>query len=314
MKVVILLSIQAPSTPGLMEEPNLPGAQEAFISDDHMDEDHTPLELAGKEVSVNASSQSELTNFSSVEFHANDGCHLLDQQETEKARSFGARVSNEAAELILSGNAQPDNFSEHVEAANGLGNVGNILNGSCIDSERSLAAGDKAKGPCEDDVGINGIAEPLSEETSVVDFHTSDPFTVSDGADLNGTCPRMSEGKSENMSSTSVEFPETGECGMIGVSSGAEPQNADQSNLNAKTPEASNIDEMLSTPSRPVLQACSSHIDHACNGVSSLIGAPDLPTEDGGRCSLETSEREDANIVSGVSAEVEGWLFFSSLI
>lgn len=299
-------NIQAPSTPGLMEEPNLPSAQEALVSDDHMDEDHNPLEVAGQEVPGNASSQSELPNFGSVEFHANDGCQLLNEQETEEAKSPRAELSNEAVELISSGNAQPDNFSEHVEAANGLDNVGNILNGSCIDNERSLAAGSKTKGTCEDDVGINGIAKSPSEETSVMNEHTSDPSAGSDRADLNGTCTLISEGKSENdMSLASVGVPGTGECDRIVVSSGAEPQNAHQSNLDATTPESSNIDVRLSVPSGPVLQACTSHIDHACNGVSSLVGASDLPTEDGGHFSLETSEREDANIVCGVSAEVE---------
>lgn len=299
-------NIQAPSTPGLMEEPNLPGAQEALVSDDHMDEDHNPLEVAGKEVSANASSQSELPNFGSVEFHAIDGCQLLNGQETEKARSPGAELSTEAVDVISSGNAQPDNFSECIEAASGLDNVGNILNGSCIDNERSLAAGNKTKGTCEDDVGINGIAKSPSEETSVMSVHTSDPSAGSDRADLNGTCLLMSEGKSENyMSLASVGVPGTGESDRIVVSSGAEPQNAHQSNLDATTPAASNIDVRLSVPSGPVLQACTSHIDHACNGVSSLVGASDLPTEDGGCFSLETSEREDANVVSGVSAEVE---------
>lgn len=298
-----------------MEEPNLPGAQEALVSDDHMDEDHNPLEVPGKEVSGNAYGQSELPHFGSDEFHANDGCQLLNEQETEKARSPRAELSSEAVDLISSGIAQPDNTSERVEAANGLDNVGNILNGSCIDNERSLAAGNKTKGPCEDDVGINGIAKSPSVETSVMNVHASDPSAGSDGADLNGTCLLMSEGKSENnMCLASVGVPGTGECDRIVVSSGAEPENAHQSNLDATTLEASDIDVRLSVSSGPVLQACTSHIDHACNGVNSLVGASDFPTEDGGCFSLETSEREDANIVSGVSAEVEGWLFFSSLI
>ncbi|GAB2218467.1 hypothetical protein Droror1_Dr00001691 [Drosera rotundifolia] len=42
-------TIQAPSTPGLLEEPNLPIAEDAQVSDDHMDEDQNSTEFVAKE-------------------------------------------------------------------------------------------------------------------------------------------------------------------------------------------------------------------------------------------------------------------------
>ncbi|KAL9270603.1 Sister chromatid cohesion 1 protein 4-like protein [Drosera capensis] len=42
-------TIQAPSTPGLLEEPNLPIAEDAQVSDDHMDEDQNSTEIVAKE-------------------------------------------------------------------------------------------------------------------------------------------------------------------------------------------------------------------------------------------------------------------------
>ncbi|GAB2287120.1 hypothetical protein Dimus_021506 [Dionaea muscipula] len=53
------LNIQAPSTPGLMEEPYLPSAQDTLVSDDHMDEDQNSTELGAKELIGAASGQSE---------------------------------------------------------------------------------------------------------------------------------------------------------------------------------------------------------------------------------------------------------------
>uniref|UniRef100_A0A6N2NCN6 Uncharacterized protein n=1 Tax=Salix viminalis TaxID=40686 RepID=A0A6N2NCN6_SALVM len=52
---------QAPSTPGLIEEPNLSSVQDGLACDDHLEpEDHNLIEVAGIESTGNASSKSDL--------------------------------------------------------------------------------------------------------------------------------------------------------------------------------------------------------------------------------------------------------------
>ena len=52
---------QAPSTPGLIEEPNLSSVQDALACDDHLEpEDHNLIEVAGIESTGNASSKPDI--------------------------------------------------------------------------------------------------------------------------------------------------------------------------------------------------------------------------------------------------------------
>lgn len=112
---------QAPSTPGLVEEPNLSSVQEALACDDHLEpEDHNLTELVAKENLENASSVSSLhygdkvatdwtllndTNHDAVlSMPADENGYLLGEQKIKQAKPQGDSPSVAVTDQISSGN------------------------------------------------------------------------------------------------------------------------------------------------------------------------------------------------------------------
>ena len=112
---------QAPSTPGLVEEPNLSSVQEALASDDHLEpEDHNLTELAAKENLENASSVSSLhyedsvaadwsllndTNHdAALSIPADENGCILSEQKIKQAKPPGDSPSVAVMEQTSSGN------------------------------------------------------------------------------------------------------------------------------------------------------------------------------------------------------------------
>lgn len=112
---------QAPSTPGLVEEPNLSSVQEALASDDHLEhEDHNLTELAAKENLENPSGVSSLhygdsvaadwnllndTNHdAALSIPAEENGYILSEQKIKQAKSPGDSPSVAVTGQISSGN------------------------------------------------------------------------------------------------------------------------------------------------------------------------------------------------------------------
>ncbi|CBI23350.3 unnamed protein product, partial [Vitis vinifera] len=110
---------QAPSTPGLVEEPNLSSVQEALACDDHLEpEDHNLTELVAKENLENASSVSSLhygdkvaadwtllndTNHDAVlSIPADENGYLLGEQKIKQAKPQGDSPSVAVTDQISS--------------------------------------------------------------------------------------------------------------------------------------------------------------------------------------------------------------------
>uniref|UniRef100_A0A803L422 Sister chromatid cohesion 1 protein 4-like n=1 Tax=Chenopodium quinoa TaxID=63459 RepID=A0A803L422_CHEQI len=266
--------IQAPSTPGLTEEPNLPSAKEEIqVSDDHMDEDQNPCEVAAKET---ASSPVEPSDVGGTELHSNGNVHSMNELDDEKEKTLGT----ETMEFTSSGLPQPATFDKHIEATNGQDNAEN---------QRIIAADMESRGCCDvDETGTSATAVPVPEVDPEVQGCES--YAGCSKTDLNGIDNHhpLHDCEAENNKS-SVGPAVLGTVDV--VTSGSGHQNF----LNLKNAETSesNIDEKSSGFATPVLQACSTKILNACDSK--------IPGQEDGLNSAVISEREDATDVAGIS-------------
>lgn len=288
--------IQAPSTPGLTEEPNLASAKEEIqVSDDHMDEDQNPCELPAKEVSGTASSPVEPSDVVGAEFHSNGNFHYMDEQDIEKAKT----LRPESMEFIPPGSSQPAIFDEQIEATKNQDNSGNILNSSSLENQRTIADDVQSK------VEINGNAVPVAEIAFVEEIQGCDPIAGCKKTDLNGTDPYgplHDIGDEAHKSSFGPAVLDT----VDAVTSGSEHQNSVQSCLNLKNAETSesNIDEKSSGFTTSVLQVCNSKFNYVCEDANNVFEASSLRDQDDVRSLFGFSGGENATNVSGISANI----------
>ncbi|KAK9735849.1 hypothetical protein RND81_04G232500 [Saponaria officinalis] len=285
-------SIQAPSTPGLMEEPDLPSAQEALVSDDHMDEDQHIPEMATKEVSGTASSQVEPACMHSLEINSNGDCHSLDEQENEQVKSERSILPNEAAEATSPGNAQPLESVEHIGAVNGVDSSGNKLDHILLQNE-GIAASDSQfiRELCEyDEADLNTAGKvtftEVHDQYTCADGEEADR----DGSDLPGTAIR-----SENNNSLDAqEFISFEESETVLENKGYQCPKSDQPCQNLETWETSENTEVEKSLDlkTPVLKPCNSHSHNIC-GVENMPDCSKV-AEDDGLFSLGLSSKQDA--------------------
>lgn len=172
------MSLQAPSTPGLTEEPNLPNAkEEILVSDDHiddhmdnhMDEDNIPSELVGKEVFGTASGPMKPSDLGDADFRSNGNFHYVDGKDNDNDRT----LETESLEFNSSGFAKPDVLNEGLVATNGQNNVGaTIPNSSPLDSEQIIDVHECANYAGFNKTDLNGMHHPLiniSEDNNKLD-------------------------------------------------------------------------------------------------------------------------------------------------
>ncbi|XP_021772275.1 sister chromatid cohesion 1 protein 4-like [Chenopodium quinoa] len=259
--------IQAPSTPGLTEEPNLPSAKEEIqVSDDHMDE-------AAKET---ASSPVEPSDVGGTELHSNGNVHSMNELDDEKEKTLGT----ETMEFISSGLPQPATFDKHTEATNGQDDAENQI---------IIAADVESRGCCDvDEIGTIATAVPVPEDG--LEAQGCESYAGCSKTDLNGIDNHHPLHDCEAEYNKSFVGPAV--LGTVDVvTSASEHQNF----LNLKNAETSesNIDEKSSGFATPVLQACSTKVLNACGSK--------LPGQEDGLNSAVISEREDATDVAGIS-------------
>ncbi|GMG99957.1 hypothetical protein Nepgr_001797 [Nepenthes gracilis] len=312
-------NIQAPSTPILEEEPNLPSAQEAQVSDDHMDEDHNLSQLAAKEIFGAASSQPEVYHISSDDVlpPAKENVFLLDDQEIEKAiREGNQPLVFEPMEVVVSNNARLSLASEFISVSND--NVKNIQDENPSENEQSIASALQSKGEpgYAQEVAINRIdaQRNLSHAASVLELPGCDPFTdnISDKPFLNGFGSLVSS----HILGTDKLTLEPGLLNAVEVDRVFQDNSSrpgymeSQAHLKPEQPKilSPGARERMLSASIPVLQACSSHLDDATVELDSLIHAPNLPSEDDMLCPLGISGREDATNIPGASSVVQDGL------
>ncbi|GMH10346.1 hypothetical protein Nepgr_012187 [Nepenthes gracilis] len=281
------INIQAPSTPGLVEEPNLLSTQEAQVSDDHattpayagvidhMDDAHNPVEPVARKISGAASCKPEVYQMTSDDVlpAAKGNVCLVKDLEVEKAIPQGDLLLEvEPMELAVSNNGRPSLENELITVSNGPDKGEYSQNGSLTDNETSVVSASQSKAEHGDaqEVGINSIDERLSfsrTASSVLEVPGCDPCTdnVSDKSHINGFCPSVSDRISEDDKPTlEPEVLNTVEVDLILQDNSTEPENRE--NQACLKPDQLKIlslstGERMSSASIPLLQACNSHLD-----------------------------------------------------
>ncbi|KAL9267489.1 Sister chromatid cohesion 1 protein 4-like protein [Drosera capensis] len=223
------LDVQVPSTPGLMEEPSLPSAQDAHISDDPMDMDKESNEFVGKEVFGPASGKLEayLEDNNTVQppSKENDQLHY---PEAEKADDRFPLANGTPASL-------------------GLEEMGYIENGSLAGNEPTVASCFQSK---EDHGKRNMEGETRMAACDPIDsfsskFHVGGCFSlVSD------------ENNISNIDKSSVDGGTLGSIEARGNTHDRTSQHEDTEGPACSKPEHSGAHESISADSAPTIPTC----------------------------------------------------------
>ncbi|KAH9612742.1 hypothetical protein KSS87_022704, partial [Heliosperma pusillum] len=271
-------NIQAPSTPGLMEEPDLPSAEEALVSDDHMDEDQNISELAAKDVSGTASSQVEPSYVHSLGLNSNGNLHQLD---------------NEAVEATPVGDAQPFRSIEHIEATRDVDSSGNKLKYSPLQNEAVMVVDSQSVERDYDhfEADLNAGGNVFFAEA-----HDRDTCVDVGKADLNAFYVPEAGIQSENKNIlVTQELISAEEIERVMLNNGYQCQNLENYEISKN-----NGSEKMSNFSTPVLKPCNSHNHNICE-VEGLPDVSRLSAETDGLCSMGlTSAHDDTEILAVV--------------
>ncbi|KAH9619952.1 hypothetical protein KSS87_002156 [Heliosperma pusillum] len=291
-------NIQAPSTPGLMEEPDLPSAEEALVSDDHMDEDQNISELAAKDVSGTASSQVEPSYVHSLGLNSNGNLHQLDKQENEHVMSETSLLPNEAVGATPVGDAQPFRSIEHIEATRDVDSSGNKLKYSPLQNEAVMAVDSQS---VERD--YDHYEADLNTGGNVFFAEAHDRYTCVDvgKADLNALYVPEAGIQSENKNILATqELISAEEIERVMLNNGYQCQNLENYEISKN-----NGSEKMSNFSTPVLKPCNSHNHNICE-VEGLPDVSRLSAETDGLCTMGLTSAHDDTDVTEILAVVQG--------
>lgn len=294
---------EAPSTPGLVEEPNLSNVQKALASDDHLEpEDHNSTDLEAIENVGTASSKSD---------------HHGDKHDLQMMTPDGMPV--EENEYNIGGNE-----IQHLKPQGDLlttENVEHLQNGILSNNEASVdlrevgrdgivSSPSSSHGVEEDNYhkacsGVENIPEKFSS--------SSTQLTVAEGVPENdhALLPEISSNEeiSKNLSCTYSDA-------LAPISfyplepAGPEADTENQVCNEPKDCKTSEPDEEMPSTRVHVLQPCNSDLNHSkklSHGSDSLVALPDLPNDINGPCSMERSGMEEAIIATGFSVDMQGW-------
>ncbi|KAF9677008.1 hypothetical protein SADUNF_Sadunf08G0062600 [Salix dunnii] len=278
---------QAPSTPGLVEEPNLSSVQDGVACDDRLKpEDSNLIDLVGIESTGNASSKPNHYRDDTVNLsmgnHLNcdtvvcipaegNGC-LSGVLEINQAESPGELLSTTVNIdcLAADGTACALDGSDNVEGINNI-----VYNGKV-----TVPSIDKINVECRESTGVR-----LHESDNLeIAYAVEDMSSLGKTVDVNTGCPLE----------------------LVGA-----PEDDAQTRQGPEDPDSlsKDVDGEKTHNCIGVLRACNSYMSepdssfHGINNDNFL-----LPPETQGLapCSLETSNRDEAFHASGISTKVQG--------
>lgn len=293
---------QAPSTPGLVEEPNLSSVQEALACDDHLEpEDHNLTELVAKENLENASSVSSLhygdkvaadwtllndTNHDAVlSIPADENGYLLGEQKIKQAKPQGDSPSVAVMDQISS-----ECSVGKAAAPDGKDRAEDMQNGTLSNHGPGILSVDQTHEEFEEPRGL--------DET------VGNPIFSHAASDLEDPCHRECPG-AENISEKSIlttSCPPVLECISENDNASLNPDvsasNAACSYESPGRPHLENVEaQALNSVVHEEMPPCSVDVVQACN---SHLNQTDLSSLG------ETSGREEEPHSTGVSTDVQG--------
>lgn len=293
---------QAPSTPGLVEEPNLSSVQEALACDDHLEpEDHNLTELVAKGNLENASSVSSLhygdkvaadwtllndTNHDAVlSIPADENGYLLGEQKIKQAKPQGDSPSVAVMDQISS-----ECSVGKAAAPDGKDRAEDMQNGTLSNHGPGILSVDQTHEEFEEPHGL--------DET------VGNPIFSHAASDLEDPCHRECPG-AENISEKSIlttSCPPVLECISENDNASLNPDvsasNAACSYESPGRPHLENVEaQALNSVVHEEMPPCSVDVVQACN---SHLNQTDLSSLG------ETSGREEEPHSTGVSTDVQG--------
>lgn len=293
---------QAPSTPGLVEEPNLSSVQEALACDDHLEpEDHNLTELVAKENLENASSVSSLhygdkvaadwtllndTNHDAVlSIPADENGYLLGEQKIKQAKPQGDSPSVAVTDQISS-----ECSVGKAAAPDGKDRAEDMQNGTLSNHGPGILSVDQTHEEFEEPHGL--------DET------VGNPIFSHAASDLEDPCHRECPG-AENISEKSIlttSCPPVLECISENDNASLNPDvsasNAACSYESPGRPHLENVEaQALNSVVHEEMPPCSVDVVQACNSHLNQTDFSSLG---------ETSGREEEPHSTGVSTDVQG--------
>ncbi|GFZ06038.1 sister chromatid cohesion 1 protein 4 [Actinidia rufa] len=305
---------QAPSTPGLVEEPNLSKTQEVSACDDQLElgeepnlsnireasgcdddpesEDHNITNFAAKENWINIPSKSDLHHGTENDLNP---AIVLGGQDIDQLKSWGDSTPSTAGDPLL---AEPVNAissgskfpGRNVTASDGVNGLEDLQNE--VDSNNELGM-HSTDGAHADNTGLQGVR---LDEVHVLE----DPF---------GKLSSSIENNSEK-SHVSSTCPPVPECNFEINRASADPEVSDNlenaGNMDKSCPLSISVASNIESPGRQDLE-----IPQHLNQLSTLNPgcdvslSPHLPSDATGLCATETSGREEASHPPGASTEVQ---------
>ncbi|KAB5544442.1 hypothetical protein DKX38_012554 [Salix brachista] len=267
---------QAPSTPGLVEEPNLSSVEDGLACDDRLKPDHNLIDVVGIDSTGNASSKPnhhrDDTMNLSLGNHLNcdtvvcipaeeNGC-LSGVLEINQAESPGELLSTTVNIDCLAADGT-------VSALDGSDNV-EVINNIVCNGKVTVPSIDKINVECRESTGVAYAVEDMSSLGKAVDVNTGCPLELV-GAPEDDAQTRQGPEDPDSLSKD-VDGEKTHNC--IGV-----------------------------------LRACNSYMSEPGSSFHGINNDNfPLPTETQGLapCSLEMSSRDEAFHASGISTKVQG--------
>ncbi|XP_057463446.1 sister chromatid cohesion 1 protein 4-like isoform X2 [Actinidia eriantha] len=303
---------QAPSTPGLVEEPNLSKTQEVSACDDQLElgeepnlsnireasgcdddpesEDHNITNFAAKENWINIPSNSDLHHGTENDLNP---ATVLGGQEIDQLKSWGDSTLSTAGDPLL---VEPVNASSkfpgrNFTASDGVNGLEDLQNEVDNNNEFGIHSTDGAHA---DNTGLQGVR---LDEVHMLE----DPF---------GKLSSSVENNYEK-SHVSSTCPPVPECNFEINRASADPEVSDNlenaGNMDKSCPLSISVASNIESPGRQDLE-----IPQHLNQLSTLNPgcdvslSPHLPSDALGLCATETSGREEASHPPGASTEVQG--------
>ncbi|XP_057984793.1 sister chromatid cohesion 1 protein 4 isoform X2 [Hevea brasiliensis] len=284
---------QAPSTPGLMEEPNVSSVKEGLVSDDHLEpEDQNLGEFVQIEGFENASSKSDLHNRddamdSALGAHLNHYSIVCAPAEGSSRLYVELEVNQTRVEgdlLSTSVTTEHDPADGTVGVLDGLDKVEDANKVVSCNNEEYVPSIDQINGEYDESLGVR------LQETDDVEIIKNMQETHSNGKHIVSNAIH------------SLELP-----------SALKSVNVDgQGCQGLEDPEVLNDNfnnEQMATACTSVLQTCNSHLskpDSSYHDVGNSVVASDLQSADIVPLSSESLQRKEGFHASGNSTKVQG--------
>ncbi|GAB2277147.1 hypothetical protein Dimus_011854 [Dionaea muscipula] len=267
-------NIQAPSTPGLVEESYWPGAQDAQVSDDHMDEDQNSSKVVATEFYGAASSKpkSYPVDNDNVLLSFNENGLLHDHQEVEKASSQEfLPLADELIEFAPPERAQLPLANES-SLPNGMEELGKLqIRGPDVDKPTAAShfQSKEVHGSENLLVGTNTFGDNQSLTNEAADAALELPVCDSK-SHVNEFCSLDSDCIPEN----DKAYAEPGILNAVEVDRNAQDNTSQPGyieSLDCLKPEHLGAHERISPDSASVIQPCNTHHDSADKRLLSAL-------------------------------------------